>query len=139
LLTDTAKGAVVTRWENLMSTNRAIVLGLLATIAVLAALSDGPRTAVPIILAVAIASRLVVRGRAPHAVVATSPTRGWRGWLATGGVLVAVAVGLVISAGDDELLEWQWMVMFGSLLGGIFATITAGILYATARRSPALG
>ena len=141
LLTDTAKGAVVTRWENLMSTNRAIVLGLLAAIAVLAALSDGPRTAIPVILATAIAARLVVRSRSPQAAVpASAPTeRGWRRWLTVGGGLFAFAVLQLVLAGSGEMREWQWPIFFFSLMGGIFALATGAILLASSRRGPVVG
>ncbi len=135
LLQDTARGAVVTRWEDLMSTKRSILLGGLGAVVVLAALSDGPRAAFPLVFVLLLAMAVVWRARQPAAPSET--TRSWRRWLATGGVLMGGALGYVALDGDEELTELEWPFFFGGLMVGVFAMLT-GLVLLVASRSRAV-
>jgi hypothetical protein len=131
LLLDTARAAVVTRWEDLMSTKRSILLGGLGAVVVLAALSDGPRAAFPLILVLLLAMAIVWRSHQP--VVTPDASRSWRRWLVTGGVLLGGALGYVALDGDEELTELEWLFSFGGLMVGVFALLTGVVLLASAR------
>jgi hypothetical protein len=131
LLNDTAQAAVVSRWENLMSTRRALVLGLLATIAVLAILSNGPVQATPVLLVVAVLALIVTRQRRS---VPTRARRSWLKWFVPGIVLVVTGFGYAALQGGDELSELEWFVFFFGSLTGIFATATGLIVLVGDRR-----
>ena len=130
LLHDTAQAAVISRWENLMSTRRAIVLGLLATIAVLALLSSGPIGAAPVLLVLAVLALVVTRQRRP----VPTARRSWLKWFVPGIVLVVTGFGYAAIQRGDEFSELEWLVFFFGSLTGIFATATGLIVLVGDRR-----
>jgi len=127
LLNDTVQAAISSRWENLMSTRRAIVLGLIATVAVLAILSDGPVQSAPILLLLAALALVVTRQRRP--VPRPTVRRSWVRWLVPGVVLVVTGFGYAAIQRGDELSEVEWFVFFFGSLAGIFATATGVIVF----------
>lgn len=135
LLSDTARGATSTRWEHLMTTHRSIVLGVIGAIAALAAVSDGPRIALPVLIVAAMAIAFVFRWRPP---VPDAPitSRTWQRWCGGGVVLIAVAVAAMAIV-DREFTEIEWAMVFIAFVAGLFLTATGLALLAGSRRPTA--
>jgi hypothetical protein len=132
LLHDTARSAVVARWEAMMTTSRAILIGALTTLAVLALLSVGPVGALPIVIPAVGVTYAIWRYRPSITIVA--PQRSWRRWTAIGAFLLVVAFGYLLAVGDEELSAPQWMFVFFGGLAGMFGSATGLVLFVTQRR-----
>ncbi|MDQ2649597.1 MAG: hypothetical protein M3Z03_08580 [Actinomycetota bacterium] len=129
LLADTATNAGKARWDVVIERYRALLVAGLATVALLAALSDGIRGLA--IVAVAGGAALLLWRSKPSTAGSTTPSS--RAWLTVGVLLLACAVVNLVIAGDDEMSEPQWFAMFASLMIGAFTLIT-GLLLRIARR-----
>lgn len=135
LLSDTARGATSCHWEHLMTTHRSIVLGVIGAVAALAAISDGPRTALPVIVIAAVAIVFVLRWRSPVR-DSNAPIHSWRRWGAGGVVLLASAVSAMALI-DREFTEIEWAVVFLTFVAGLFLTATGLALLAGSRNAQA--
>jgi hypothetical protein len=134
LLRDTARNALIIRVENLMTTHRALVIGALTTLTILAALSSGPVAALPFLAVLGVLGYAMRRRDRP--VVSSTPSHAWRRWLPIGVALFVVSFGYFLTVSDDELSGSQWaFVFFGSLIG-LFATSTGVALLVGSRRRP---
>jgi len=132
LLSDTARGATSTRWEHLMTTHRSMVLGAIGAFAALAALSDGPRAAVPVLIVATAATVFVLRWR-PSVRDHHGPSRSWARWVGAGIALLATAV-LAMAAVDREFTEIEWAIVFFAFVAGLFLTATGIAVLAGSRR-----
>lgn len=131
LLSDTARGATSSHWEHLMTTHRAIVLGIIGAVATLAAISDGPLTALPVLIIAAVAIAFVLRWRPPVR-DPDAPTHSWRRWGGGGVALLACAVSAMALI-DREFTEIEWAVVFLTFVAGLFLTATGLALLAGSR------
>jgi hypothetical protein len=133
LLADTLRAAPAQRWEVLVSTRRAQLFAGLVTLGVVAFLSDGLVTALPVLLAVAVAIGVVTRQGRPLAPPAHAGA--WRPWALAAAACLLVALGTLAAAGGAELHPAAWVVFFVSVVGGIFCGCT-GVLLALRRSAP---
>lgn len=137
LVSDTAVVIARTRTEQLMSTMRALAVGVLLAVATFAALSGDPLIALGIAaLAILLAGVLHVRGRRNPAVT-TQPVpkpASWVSWVCVGAVLCLGSFVSVAVAGDREFSAPAWLAVMGALLLGLTALAT-GLVLAVQRSS----
>lgn len=125
VLADTARSAPAMRWEALLTAHRAPLVGLVASIAVLAVISDGLRAAAPVLAGCSAAALGMFTARLPTGV--SSPHRSWARWTASGVTLLVVATTTAVSRGTDGP-EFSWALLMLSGLGGFCAISTGAVL-----------
>lgn len=141
LVGDTAVVLVRTRTEQIMSSMRALAIGVLFAVATFAALSGDPLIAVGIAgLAVLLSGVLYVRGRRGSVVTPqlAAGTISWVAWVCVGAILCLGSFVAVAVAGDRELSAPAWMTVMGALLLGLTALAT-GLVLAVQRSSRPVG
>jgi hypothetical protein len=137
LLSDTAVVIARTRTEQLMTSMRALAVGVLLAVATFAALSGDLLIALGIAgLGILLAGVLYARDRRAPA-GSRHPAReplSWVPWVVVGVLLCLASVATVAIAGDRELAAPAWIAVMGALLLGLTALAT-GLVLATQRSS----
>jgi hypothetical protein len=130
LVGDTAVVIARTRTEQLMSSMRALAVGVLFAVATFAALSGDPLIALGIaVLGILLAGVLYARGRRdPATPRPASETMSWVPWVCVGALLCLGSVVTVAVAGDRELSAPAWLAVMGALLLGLTAVATGLVL-----------
>lgn len=136
LVVDAASTTARTHWEEAVPRVPATAFGLVFAIAGFGVLSDSPVAGLAIAGVGGIAL-LAQRGRiAPRHGGAAHPMR----WAAAGLALVAIAAGVVAGTTDDQLDEAAWSAVLLTLIAGLTALGTAGVLavdrWTTTRTGP---
>jgi hypothetical protein len=133
LLVDTARAAAPARADDVLGRHRDQIVGAIAAIAILAILSDGLVSSLPLVAVLATVALLVGRWRAPEGQAVRRAS--WRRWTAIGMVLLAGAAGAMVGV-ERELTEPEWVIAFWALLIGLFALGTGlATLVSTPRRT----
>jgi hypothetical protein len=131
LVGDTAVVIARTRTEQLMSSMRALAVGVLFAVATFAALSGDPLIALGIaVLAILLAGVLYARGRRDPAATPrpASEAASWVPWVCVGALLCLGSFVTVAVAGDRELSAPAWLAVMGALLLGLTAAATGLVL-----------
>lgn len=125
VLADIARSAPAMRWEALMIAHRAPLVGLVASIAVLAVISDGLRAAAPVLAGCLAAAFVMFTARIPTGV--SRPHRSWARWTVSGVTLLVVATTTAVARTADGP-EFAWALLMLCGLGGFCAISTGAVL-----------
>jgi hypothetical protein len=124
VLADTARCASAMRWERLMSAHRPPLAGMVASIALLAVLSDGLHAAAPVLLGCTLVVFAMFGVHLPAEVA--RPRRSWASWTVTGVTLLVGAISIAVArSADARELEWGLLMLGG--FGGFFALSTGAV------------
>jgi hypothetical protein len=121
---DAGRSAPRLRWEESI-VNRVVIVTVLGTAAVAAAIAFGPYALIPIVGIALVAAVVAVRDDRP---VASAKSRRARSvLLVVAGVSLAVGIGVIASA-DGELSELAWAVAALSIVLGVGSAIASLLL-----------
>lgn len=123
-ITDAGRSAPRLRWEESIM-NRVVIVTVLGTVAVAAAIAFGPYALIPIVAIALVAAVTAVRGDRP---VASATSRRARiALLVVAGVSLAVGIGVIASA-DGALSEPAWAVAALSIVFGVGSAVASLLL-----------